>query len=299
MMALISRISETLKKLMVRKRNIIRWSQAFCLMVPIILSGCSTNCRYTPEGLRKLSHSEIIQLFNAKKQVSIDLVIKNRCGEIASEAELAKLNNGLLAKDQYVNERGEIVEFVLRERTIYDNLLDALENQAFNELEPFEYIQIDCAQIEEELLKLHFSDQSKRLKSLKGQEGQTLSAGMDRAILLNLFQQCGFIDKSLSDKAKEAAFLVIQHSHTKTIAHYYPQFLELAQDGGLDWQYIALMEDRILVYSGYPQLYGTQLQSSEPPVNRSSLVPIIDSINVDKRRKKMGLGPLDDYLASF
>lgn len=152
-----------------------------------LLPGCNADCQYTPEGLKRLSHDEVIQAIHTEVRVSPHLVIKNQCGLIASEEELRQLNNGRLSKDQYVNERGEIVAFVLRERTIHDNLLDALEAQTFNELEPFEYIPIDCARKEEELLKLHFSDQSKRLKSLAEQDGETYSAEMNRAILLNLF----------------------------------------------------------------------------------------------------------------
>ena len=54
----------------------------------------------------------------------------------------------------------------------------------------------------------------------------------------------------------------------------------------------AYLKDRVLVNLGKKQLYGTQMDNKGPrPIKRRK--------NLDKRREKMGLEPLDVYLKSF
>jgi hypothetical protein len=55
---------------------------------------------------------------------------------------------------------------------------------------------------------------------------------------------------------------------------------------------LALLEDRILVREGKPQLYGTQFQSAMT----LTLYPIQDEARLELRRREMGLPPMEDYL---
>ncbi len=45
----------------------------------------------------------------------------------------------------------------------------------------------------------------------------------------------------------------------------------------------------------FKQIFGTQLSWDES-LNKYTLIPIIDSVNIDIRRKLFGLIPLNDYL---
>ena len=55
----------------------------------------------------------------------------------------------------------------------------------------------------------------------------------------------------------------------------------------------ALLFDRVLVSDGKPQIYGTQAKLEN---NKLTFYPIKDATKADKRRKKIGLPPLAEYL---
>ena len=58
-----------------------------------------------------------------------------------------------------------------------------------------------------------------------------------------------------------------------------------------------MMEDIILMNAGKPQIYGTQVSSisGSPWV----LYELAKPEFVNKRREKVGLGPIEDYLKKF
>jgi hypothetical protein len=60
----------------------------------------------------------------------------------------------------------------------------------------------------------------------------------------------------------------------------------------------ALLKDRVLINTGKKQLYGTQVKYN-PATKTAKPLPTEDSTNVDKRRKSVGLQPLNDYLKVF
>lgn len=60
----------------------------------------------------------------------------------------------------------------------------------------------------------------------------------------------------------------------------------------------ALLQDRVLINTGKKQLYGTQVRYN-PQTKNAKPLPIEDSVNVDNRRKSVGLSPLNEYLKLF
>ena len=65
--------------------------------------------------------------------------------------------------------------------------------------------------------------------------------------------------------------------------------------GELEPRSFALLQDRILVGEGKPQVFGTQLYTSDV-TGKLELYPIEDEANVDSRRLEVGLEPLSDYV---
>jgi hypothetical protein len=63
--------------------------------------------------------------------------------------------------------------------------------------------------------------------------------------------------------------------------------------GALRGQDFALLQDRVLVKEGQPQIYGTQFK-----IKGNDLIPdpIEDEPNVDRRRADVGLPSLAEYL---
>ena len=58
--------------------------------------------------------------------------------------------------------------------------------------------------------------------------------------------------------------------------------------------HLASLTDRVLLYEGKKQMYGTMLTRNEKQEKIPQ--PIEDEPNVDKRRAAIGLEPLDEYL---
>lgn len=95
-----------------------------------------------------------------------------------------------------------------------------------------------------------------------------------------------------------AAFLVVQHSDLAAIQQYLPAIRQEAAKGGLSKANLALMEDRVLVFQGQPQVYGSQVRTNQA-TGKAEFFPIADETHVDERRARMDLGPLADYAKGF
>jgi hypothetical protein len=104
-------------------------------------------------------------------------------------------------------------------------------------------------------------------------------------------------ERLVGEPAAKAAWLIAQHAISQ------PEFqrscLKLLAEAAREhmvplWQ-PAMLEDRIRVFEGRPQLYGTQLK----PDAQGNMQPhaIEDPESVDERRRAVGLEPLAERLA--
>lgn len=96
-----------------------------------------------------------------------------------------------------------------------------------------------------------------------------------------------------------AAWLIVQHSDNDTVfqKECLPLIYQSAMNGESSLQNYAYLVDRILVNSGKKQLYGTQFRDLRVDNKFVDIefLPIEDSVNVDKRRKCMGLSQIALY----
>jgi len=92
-------------------------------------------------------------------------------------------------------------------------------------------------------------------------------------------------------------FLVVQHADSLTQTTYLPVMREAVKRGNARPQDLALLEDRVLMRKGKEQIYGSQLKTDS--TGKYIFYPIKDEINVNTRRVKVGLGPLEDYAKYF
>jgi hypothetical protein len=95
-----------------------------------------------------------------------------------------------------------------------------------------------------------------------------------------------------------AAFLLVQHSPTLAFQQAMLPLVRRSYESGKlsAWNY-ALLLDRVLIREGKPQVYGMAIKpwAGKEPVP----YPIADEANVDKRRARIGLPPLREYLESM
>ena len=95
-----------------------------------------------------------------------------------------------------------------------------------------------------------------------------------------------------------AIWLVFQHADNTNRKKYFPLLKESAKNGDLNRSNIALMEDRILMIDGKPQIYGSQI-SQNSKTKKWELYNLENPEFVDKRRAEVGLGSLSDYVKQW
>ncbi|GAB3167151.1 DUF6624 domain-containing protein [Telluribacter humicola] len=167
--------------------------------------------------------------------------------------------------------------------------------------------------LERELAAIREADQKPRLKmdtvgreyGFNSPQAKPVWEEMVRADSVNLpkieriLQQYGYPGKSLvGEEQSMTAWLVIQHAPLAVQEKYFPLIQKAAQQGELEKSHLALLVDRIRVFKGQKQLYGSQVKNG-PDGKPAGFEPIEDEPNVNKRRAEMGLGPLEDYARYF
>ncbi|WP_247237817.1 DUF6624 domain-containing protein [Telluribacter sp. SYSU D00476] len=166
--------------------------------------------------------------------------------------------------------------------------------------------------LERELAVILEADRTPRLKiDTLGREygfdsplAKTVWKEIARADSVNLpkieriIKKYGYPGKSLvGEEQSMTAWLVVQHAALAIQEKYLPLIQQAAEQGELDKSCFALLQDRIRVFKGKKQLYGTQVDRS--PDGKTAFVPIEDEPNVNKRRAEVGLPPLEEYAKDF
>jgi hypothetical protein len=93
-------------------------------------------------------------------------------------------------------------------------------------------------------------------------------------------------------------FAVIQHSELELQEKYLPVMREAVKNGKARADHLALVEDRVALRQGRKQIYGSQF-SQDPVTKKVFVSPLEDPDNVDVRRAKVGLPPLQEYIDMY
>jgi len=113
-----------------------------------------------------------------------------------------------------------------------------------------------------------------------------------------IIRQYGYPGKRLVGPGEmNTAWLVIQHSPLAVQERYLPLIRTAAEKGQTDKANLALLVDRIRMYKGQKQLYGSQVTVDS--TGRARFHPIADEANVNKRRQEAGLEPIEEYAKQF
>jgi hypothetical protein len=118
------------------------------------------------------------------------------------------------------------------------------------------------------------------------------AANMKR--LAEIIDAYGWPGLRFAGAASQTAFLVLQHADHDSQRKYLPLLRAAVKRNDAPGGHLALLEDRVRVADGKPQLYGSQLGGD--PLH---FEPIEDEAHVDERRRSIGLEPLADYAKHF
>ena len=161
---------------------------------------------------------------------------------------------------------------------------------------------MNYAHIAKQIIEMRNADLKLRDKLIQngqlfdGYNGEMESLHNKHAEILDkIINEIGYptIEK-VGEEANEAAWLVIQHSIGK------PEFMKkcaallekAAAENQSDARQFAYLSDRIAVFEGHAQLYGTQFDWDE--MGEMNPKPFDDFKKVNFRRKQIGLNSLEE-----
>lgn len=104
----------------------------------------------------------------------------------------------------------------------------------------------------------------------------------------------GWVGRDVVGDACEAIWVIIQHAGLEAQGKYLPLFREAVSRGELHASAVAMMEDRVAVFEGRPQKYGSQLQRGED--GTYTPFELLDAEKVDEWRAEVGMASLAEYL---
>jgi len=257
-----------------------------CVLLSILIIACNT----TPT-LEKMTDKEYVKRAVNNNFPSPDaIIIKDIHGKVLSKEEMFALyEEGKYTTDFYKNKKGEIVEVIVRLSTPADQKLEAEINRKLNAGPPITISDIDCTKISPLLDEAFRRDQEIR----KTEEAYDKSVDRKNLeLILSIDKNCGFPQGPDFKKEINIIWLIIQHNTAEYRKKYIDYFIKANAEGAIESSSIALMQDRILMDDGLPQLYGSQLLGNK-------LYNLRDASTVDQRRASVGLEPLKEYLDRF
>ncbi|MCH7410650.1 hypothetical protein MM239_14675 [Belliella sp. DSM 111904] len=92
----------------------------------------------------------------------------------------------------------------------------------------------------------------------------------------------------IGEKGSRSIFLVIQHADLNEIEKYFPQLQELANNDEASKIHAAMMQDRMLMYQGKKQIFGTQASSKLRNDGSWVIWPVEKPESINDRRKEVG-----------
>lgn len=114
--------------------------------------------------------------------------------------------------------------------------------------------------------------------------------------VIAIIEQHGWAGRSVvGGQANMALWLVIQHAPVETQEKYLPLLRESVKQGESSGNHLALLEDRVLMHRGKPQVYGSQIVTDET-TGKYKVYAIAEPEYVNQRRESVGLGPMEEYV---
>lgn len=215
---------------------------------------------------------------------------------IFGDAEFDFLKIKMLEKDKF---EMDILGDKLGHKRIYTKSIN--ENPLL-EIKPFVFgtekiSDSEISVVQVELAKRFKADQEVRIK--KEAISKMIEVDKDNIeYLTKVVSIYGWINASrFGAEATEAAFYIVQHSNDNSLKLGILPYIEIDfKANKISGQKYAMLYDRIQLYFGRKQKYGTQLiiENGGPIV-----LTLVDKNKVEEFRKELGIPPLSKYLEQF
>lgn len=253
------------------------------LMFLVIAVGCGNHSE-----LVKLGEDETIELIKNNQINFFNLPYADEFGKPITDSLRQLLNQGKVVRQFYKDKTGEVKQIRLTEANdeniFYEIRIRDLQENPFSDIA---YVAINCDSSRRILKRTLGRDQNVRKGIIE--DIQQVDK-LNRDTIISLLEQC---DWPKTKEEIESVWYVIQHAGTGKMSYYYPWFKKMVKLDLLEDSLMAKMEDRMLMYNGYPQIYGTQY-TGEP----RTFHEIKDIKNVNERRKNVGLCTIEEKAKS-
>lgn len=160
---------------------------------------------------------------------------------------------------------------------------------------------LEVIAVEDQTLRLLLPDVNERFGHDSG-EGKyiwSLIHRQDSICLMKIekiLNAYGWIGKSrVGAEANQAIWLVMQHADLERQLKYLPLLKKSVEIGESEGWHLAFLEDRILMRQHKNQIYGSQA-IWDNIIGKMKIYPIDDRKNVNERRAKIGLEPIEVYV---
>ncbi len=290
----------------------------------LTMAACQSSPKaYDPPHLRKLNAEEILDRARQKISLSPYVVFKDSAGSPLSEAYKTKLDKGQLAYDYYVDANDELVELIVRESTYEDDLLDVQHRTLIAGLRSWEEVEpeksVDC-RVKKRILQMVYKREKELQRVRDTIDLERFMRGFSRVrfsmnspfqvidsmflenkrLVFGILEKCGTpTRREVGEQGMMGLFYTIQHmAEPRLRVLYYPIIKKSIEQGDLRPSCLALMEDRMMRDFGKKQLYGSQLIKKDTS-DTWTLYPVRRPDELNLRRKKMGMKPIDAYLESL
>lgn len=115
--------------------------------------------------------------------------------------------------------------------------------------------------------------------------------------LTELTDRVGWPGRTLvGEDGADAAWLLAQHAAKERQSAFLELLRAAVTAGEASATNLAYLEDRVRVFAGQPQLYGTQFRRDDQGLRPG---PIEDPEHLGQRRASVGLGPFAEYEAQM
>lgn len=157
---------------------------------------------------------------------------------------------------------------------------------------------LDTLAIKNQLASIQARDQKPRASGDSAQFIQYIDS-CNLVQVEAIIAKYGWLGKSvIGGKGNNTLFLVIQHADQATQEKYLPLLIQSVAAGESRECDLALLQDRVLMRQGKKQIYGSQVIIN-PKTGLQEFWPIEDEKNVNIRRAKAGLQPMEEYAKYF
>lgn len=235
------------------------------------------------------------------------------------EKKICSLNNYYTQGTCYANfGKGMELKYFESRESVYDTILpfpdylylfSAKSNAPYTGMYHTRYItpakmvfnyrgKIDTATIHQRLKLVIDRDQKTLTRGDSAQFMEYIDS-TNQVIVEALIHQYGWLDRSVfGTTSNQVCFLVIQHAGLEKQKKYLPLLRRSVAEGESRGSDLAMLEDRILLRENKKQLYGSQVVPDQE-TGGWMFYPIEDEKNVNARRQKMGLPPMEEYAKYF